>query len=265
MADAFDRPRFAARLRTRALGRRARIVARTGSANDDAWEALRSDGHGATVIALAQTNGRGREGRSWSQVEGRGLALSVALLRGSLRPGGVIPLAAGLAAAHAAHACGVADARLKWPNDVLVGGRKLAGVLCEARRTAEGEAVVIGIGMNVRHAWAEFPPELRGSATSLALAGSTASIEDAAAAFLNAGEALWDRLDSGQAGAVLREWTAACTHWGEWLRVRTPAGPVEGAALRLDDDGALVLRNAAREIRVLAGDVVHVLPADVRP
>ena len=130
MADAFDRTRFLARLGTIRLGRTLLVRESTESTNDDAWDVLATLGDGATVVALAQTRGRGRDGRSWLQVPGRGLALSVALRLGrDARQAGVIPLAAGLAAARAARALGVRDACLKWPNDVLVGGRKLAGVL----------------------------------------------------------------------------------------------------------------------------------------
>ena len=265
MADGFDRSRFTARLGTRRLGRALLVRDSTASTNDDAWTMLAEMGDGAAVIALAQTRGRGRAGRSWEQVPGKGLALSVALHLGcDVRQAGTIPLAAGLAAARAAHALGVTRARLKWPNDVLVYGRKLAGVLCEVRRVphaAQGEvstreAVVIGVGMNVRQAREEFSPALRDVATSLALEGSDASLEDAAAECLNALEPLWDEMQEGDRAAVLAAWSALAPHWGAWLRVRTPAGEVEGIAQRLDVDGGLVLRTVdGRDATVLAGDV----------
>ena len=264
MADDFDRTRFLARLGARTLGRSLRVLASTASTNDDAWDLLAgpdtrsgAPSDGAVVVALEQTHGRGRAGRAWSQVPGRGLALSVVLRLGcDVRQAGVIPLAAGLAAARAAHALGVPGARLRWPNDVLVHGRKLAGVLCEVRRAAGGEAVVIGLGMNVRHTREEFPEELRDRATSLALEGARVGVEDAAAAFLTELEPLWDKLENRDRAAVLAEWSRWGAHWGERVHVRTPAGPVEGVAQRLDDDGGLVLRlDAGAEHTVLAGDV----------
>ena len=263
MAEAFDRSRFVARLGTRRLGRSLLVRESTASTNDDAWEALAELGDGAAVIALAQTRGRGRAGRRWEQVPGKGLALSVALRLGcDVRQAGAIPLAAGLAVARAAHALGVERARLKWPNDVLVEGRKLAGVLCEMRRVPASpggpvaEAVAIGIGMNVRQSRDDFPPELREMATSLALEGSEARLEDAAAACLDALEPLWAELQEGDRAAVLAAWSALSTHWGGWLRVRTPAGEVEGIAQRLDADGGLVLRTIdGRDTTVLAGDL----------
>jgi len=257
LADAFDRARFTARLTARHLGRSLLVRESTASTNDDAWDALAELGDGAAVVALAQTRGRGRAGRSWQHVPGKGLALSVALRLGcDVRQAGVIPLAAGLAAARAVHALGVPSARLKWPNDVLVDGRKLAGVLCEVRRVGGADAVVIGVGMNVLQTREEFAPELRASATSLALEGSDAGIEDAAAGFLGELEPLWNELQEGDRARVLAEWSALAPHWGEWLRVRTPAGLVEGTAQRLDQDGGLVLRTAeGPETTVLAGDV----------
>ncbi len=258
MADGFDRARYTARLGTRRLGQALLVRETTASTNDDAWEALGSLGDGAAVIALTQTAGRGREGRTWSQVPGRGLALSVALRLGcDLRQAGAIPLAAGLAVVRAVHALGVPAARLKWPNDVLVGDAKLAGVLCEVRRApGGGDAVVIGIGLNVAHARDEFPAELRESATSLAIEGAAVGLEEAAAEVLTRLEPLWAELQEGDRGAVMAAWTRWGAHWGQWITVRTPSGPVQGTALRLDDDGALVLRTAEGvEQTVLAGDV----------
>ena len=282
MADDFDRARFTARLGTLRLGRALRVLEITASTNDDAWDALAGPilsmgaGDSVTVVALAQTRGRGRAGRGWTQVPGRGLALSVALrLGGDVRQAGVIPLAAGLAVLQACHALGVHAARLKWPNDVLVNGRKLAGVLCEVRGTHpkegsthpkegsgtrvknwSGAAVVIGVGLNVGHTREEFPEELRDTATSLALEGATASVEDAAAEFLTRLEPLWNELQNRSRAAVLAEWSRWAAHWGEWVLVRTPAGPVEGIAQRLDSDGGLVLRTSTGvETTVLAGDV----------
>jgi len=254
----FDAARFRERLATRRLGQQLVVRAKTESTNDDAWDALGAMGDGVAVIAFEQSRGRGRAGRGWHQVPGKGLALSVAMPLGcDLRQAGVIPLAAGLATLRAAHALGATAARLKWPNDVLVHGKKLAGVLCEVRHTPRGDAAVIGVGMNVLHTRDDFPETLRDSATSLALEGGDAGLADAAAAFLNAMEPLWDEAQEGDRAALLAAWAAQAPHWGEWLRVRTPAGDVEGVAQRLDADGALVLRLASgAETTVLAGDVM---------
>jgi BirA family biotin operon repressor/biotin-[acetyl-CoA-carboxylase] ligase len=257
--SSFDRLRFGERLRTRVIGRTLLVRAETVSTNDDAWAAL-DDGlpDGVTVVADAQTGGRGREGRAWTQVPGRGLALSVALHLGcDPEQAGLIPLAAGLALAESIARFGISP-RLKWPNDVMLESRKLAGLLCERRRRAAGgEAVVIGAGVNVRHAPGDFPVELASIATSLAIAGVAASLEDVAAEFVNALEPRWTELQEGSRAAILEAWSARAAYWGEPVTVRTPAGPLSGVAQRLDKDGALVLRLASgAETRVLAGDLV---------
>src|SRR5262252_9577839 len=134
-AEPFDRPRYEARLATRRLGRTLLVRDTAGSTNDLAWDAL-AEGlpDGVTVIAEAQIEGRGRAGRRWFMAPGRGLALSVALHPGcDRRQAGLLPLVAGLALARALDGLGVA-ADLKWPNDLLVNGRKLSCILAESRR-----------------------------------------------------------------------------------------------------------------------------------
>lgn len=254
----FDRASFVASLTTRRLGRTLLVRESTVSTNDDAWEAWGAGlGDGVTVIAESQTGGRGRAGRSWSHTRGLGLAMSCALHLGcDARQAGVLPLAAGLAVAQACERIGV-PVRLKWPNDVLASGRKLAGVLCEMRRDPRGsDVVVVGIGLDVRQRTEDFPPELRDVATSLAIAGADVSVEHAAAQILSALEPLWNEAQEGDRAAVLAAWSTRAAFWGETVTVRTPTGPVTGVALRLDDDGALVLRSPSGvETKLFAGDL----------
>jgi len=132
----------------------------TTSTNDRARElAMTGAPHGTLVTAAEQTAGRGRQGRAWSAPPGRALLMSLVLRDDHA----LLPLAAGVAVAAT---CG-ADARLKWPNDVLLGGRKVAGILAEGR-PSEGWAVV-GVGVNVAVRPEDFPAELRGRATGLGL------------------------------------------------------------------------------------------------
>ncbi len=268
MADPlFDRGAFEARLRTRFAGRRLIARAEVESTNDVAWEALAQGmPDGTAVVADAQTRGRGRSGRSWRTEPGRGLALSILL-----HPGcpalecagggrGAIPLAAGLALAHALEKLGV-RADLKWPNDLLLGGRKVAGILCESRRSATagetqaGDPVVIGVGVNVREERSDFPAALADVATSLAIEGCETSREEVAAEFLNALEPLWTELAEGDPGVVLEAWKERASFWGRSVRVRTPAGDVTGVARGLDPGGGLVIECDGATVTVLAGDL----------
>lgn len=142
----------------------------TGSTNDRVRErAAAGAAAGTTVIAEYQTEGRGRLGRSWEARAGQALLASV-LLRpaagGAAEAAAVLPLRVGLALAGAIERLIGRPPGLKWPNDLELDGRKVAGILCEAG----GEGVVVGIGVNVAQAEADFPPELRAGATSLRLA-----------------------------------------------------------------------------------------------
>jgi BirA family biotin operon repressor/biotin-[acetyl-CoA-carboxylase] ligase len=261
-AERFDRARFEARLGTRRFGRALLVRDTAASTNDLAWDAL-AEGlpDGVTVIAEAQTRGRGREGRPWFMAPGRGLALSVALHPGcDRRQAGCLPLVAGLALARALDGFGLA-ADLKWPNDLLVRGRKLSGILAESRRLATPDGgtrdlVVIGVGVNVGERPEDFPAELRATATSLAIEGVAASREDVAASFLTALEPLWAELQEGSRAVVLDAWRRRASFWGRPVDARTPAGMLRGIAHDLDPDGALLLRlDDGRVLPVLAGDV----------
>jgi len=259
----FDRAAFTATLATHVLGRTLIARAEVESTNDVLWDALAQDApDGLVVVADAQTRGRGREGRRWHAAPGKGLVLSVGLRAGcGPRPGGTVALVAGLALARALERLGlVAD--LKWPNDLLVQGRKLSGILCESRRLVTvgsetpDEAIVVGVGVNVAETAEDFPGELRETATSLALAGLQASREVVAAGFLNALEPLWAAHEEGGREEVLAAWKRRATFWGRPVTVRTPTGPVSGTARDLDRDGALVIAlPGGREAAIMAGDV----------
>lgn len=259
MADAtFDRARFTAALRTHRLGRTLVVRAEARSTNDVAWEALAEGAaEGAAVVADRQTHGRGRGGHTWHTAPGLGLALSVALFQGcDRRVAGTLPLVAGLALAEGLEQLGV-RAALKWPNDLLLDGRKLAGILCESRRLPRGiDAAVVGVGVNVAQRAEDFPPELRSRATSLALAGSDVTREQVAAAFCTALEPLWAAHEEGGREQVLARWHARAAFWGDTVRVRTPSGEVTGVARGLSPEGALRLATAGGvETLVLAGDL----------
>lgn len=216
--------------------RQARLWAREGAA------------HGAVVIAQAQTAGRGRRGRGWVSSPGAGLWLSI-VLRPAFPPPLYprLPLAAALAAADACQTvCGVPP-RIKWPNDLLLHGRKIAGILAEG----ESSAVVLGIGINVRQRAGDFPPELAGTAGSLEmLTGRTVPLPALEAALLDALEARVDNPD------FLQEYAARCATIGTQVLVAAPEETYAGYAEGIDEAGALLVRDAAGVLRrVLAGDV----------
>lgn len=239
-----------------ALGQPHRALVTVGSTNDVAL-AWAKDGapHGAIVTADAQTAGRGRHGRAWASPPGRHLYLSLVVRLG---PGIAVPpltLAVGVGLCDGLRALGASAAGLKWPNDVLVGGRKLAGVLCESA----GDAVVVGIGVNRDGVAAELPPEVAARAITLAEAVGRPVARDQLLAAVLAGLAPWiERYRGGGLDAIGPAWQARMI---ADLPVITDR--VRGRAVGLDRDGALRVQDADGVIhRVLSGQVEWNPPDD---
>jgi BirA family biotin operon repressor/biotin-[acetyl-CoA-carboxylase] ligase len=226
------------------------VVASTMELAATAARAGAADGH--LVLARRQTAGRGRTGRAWHSADDGGLYLSL-VLRGFADPAAAagLTLAAGLGAADAVRRLGAADVRLKWPNDVLLGERKVAGLLAEW--VGDGAAVV-GIGLNVGQP--SFPAELAAIATSVALAtGAAPDPQRALETLLEAlGEAVAAFRERGLAW-VVPEWTARSGLWGRRCTVAGTAGTLR----RLDPDGSVVLEEDDGAERVLTAGAVELL------
>lgn len=226
------------------------VVAETGSTNADL---LACPAEGAVLVAESQTAGRGRLGRSWVSPPRAALTFSV-LLRPRIPVSrlGWLPLLAGIAVATAVRDVG---ADLKWPNDVLVGGRKLAGILAE--RSPAGD-VAIGIGINVSMSAAELPPPSPGAlpATSLAIEGAAVGREALLIGVLTEFERRYGTVP-------VDEYRRLCATLGRQVRVELPGDrTLTGVAEDVDDDGRLLVRDeGGQRHTVAAGDIVHLRPA----
>ena len=230
-----------------------RLVAETKSTNADVAAAAREGApEGTVIVAEHQTAGRGRLDRTWEAPRSSGLAMSALVRPQELDPARWpwIPLMAGLAVADAVRAVGLGP-RLKWPNDVEIGGRKLAGILVERVETTDGPAAVIGIGLNVVMSSDQLPVP---TATSLLLEGSAATRNDVLAGVLTGLTTHYGLLRADPAG--LREaYLAVCGTVGSTVRVMLPDDVVlTGAATDVDEYGRLVVDGRP----ITAGDVVHV-------
>ena len=258
----FNKPRFSWNLRTDYVGRRFVYRPSTESTMDDARRMLQRFRleSGAVVLAEAQTAGRGRAGRHWVSPPDVNLYFTLVIYA---QPDGarplayVTPLAIALAAEEMAAAAGrTLRADLKWPNDVLVGGKKLAGVLIETTETGSGEQVaLVGVGINVNLDVAAHP-ELAGVATSLkeALAVEVAR-EELLARFCNHFEALYEQALAGSR-APLQAWRERLVTLGREVVATGARETIRGVAVDVDEDGALVIAQAdGRRVRVEAGDV----------
>jgi BirA family transcriptional regulator, biotin operon repressor / biotin---[acetyl-CoA-carboxylase] ligase len=248
------------------LWRQLDVVERTGSTNADlAARASAEDlAEGVVLTTDDQVAGRGRLGRTWTAPARSGLAISVLLTPREVDTGrwSWLPLLTGLAVVDMLQrVCGL-PAVLKWPNDVLVGERKLSGILAERLQIGSGPAVVVGTGLNVSLHADELPVP---TATSLLIEGSaTTDREVLLRAYLRALEHRYDRWRSAAGDARASDIAAAyresCSTIGREVKVSLPTGEVvEGLADGVDDSGRLLLRDPAGLTRALAaGDVVHV-------
>jgi BirA family biotin operon repressor/biotin-[acetyl-CoA-carboxylase] ligase len=196
---------------------------------------------GRVLVADHQSAGRGRLGRTWESPPGTSLLFSVLVRDIAPDRAPLTGLAAGVAVARSVDGI---DPTLKWPNDVLVGGRKLAGILGEL--APGGAYVVVGIGVNVRQTREELPPDVK--ATSLALEGADVRRDDLLVSILGCLDRLLDGSD------WMDEYRSLCSTIGTRVRVQTSSGPAEGTVDGVRDDGALIVDGTA----VTAGDVVSV-------
>lgn len=251
------------------LGGQRIDLAMCASTNDEAARMARAGAqHGTVVIAERQTSGRGRDGRPWASPPGRGLYLS-AVLRPPLPLADVPPmtLAIGVGVCDAVRATGV-PGTLKWPNDMLVGSRKLAGVLVEAQSQGPRlEAVIVGIGVNLTaFEPGEVPPEIAARAISLEeAAGAPIDRESFIAALLAHVEHWVDHYTAVGLEDVIPAWTDRMAH-GLRARAIVDGAAVVGMMAGLDGDGSLLLRDADDMIhRVRSGDVEAITAPTVAP
>ncbi len=238
------------------------VVASTGSTNADLL--ARGGPEGQVLVAEEQTAGRGRLGRSWTSVPGASLTFSV-LLRPSSVPlarRGWLSLLTGGAVASAVRSAAGVSAELKWPNDVLVGGRKLAGILAE--QSTDGSAVVVGVGLNVAAPPDALPLSPTGlPATSLLVEGADIAREPLLTEVLHHLERWYQAFRSDPDPArtgLLDVYRSLCGTLGRSVRVELPVGRVlTGVAEDIDTGGRLLVRadSEATVTPVSAGDVIH--------
>ncbi|MFL5311422.1 MAG: biotin--[acetyl-CoA-carboxylase] ligase [Myxococcales bacterium] len=249
-------------LGTAEIGRIIHHHAELTSTNDEAHRLAELGArHGEVVIAELQTEGRGRRGRPWLSPPGKSIALSV-VLRPSISAARApeVALAAAVAVCEAARELGAPTARIKWPNDVECGDRKLAGLLTELR--VDGERVrhvVLGVGLNCGQLAEDFPDELVDQATSLRIERGEEVPRALACARLLEALDEWLALHEVEGFAPVRDrWRQLSSTLGRRVRVELEPGVLEGDALDLADDGALLVRTKDEALtRVMAGDVSH--------
>lgn len=246
-------------LRTRSFGHSALFLKKTESTNDVALQLARDGApEGTLVNAESQTKGRGRMGRSWATTPGKSLAFSILLwprLRNEELP--EITLAAAVAVARTLEGHRLKP-RIKWPNDILLDGKKVCGILTETGPKKDKMVpVVLGVGINLNQAGADFPKEIRGTATSFyRSSGRKVDRRIFLQKLLFQLEETYHWVVERRFPKVLGEWRKRSSTLGHQVKVVQPHRSFYGQAVDIDEKGALLVRNDIGQVeRVTSGDV----------
>jgi BirA family biotin operon repressor/biotin-[acetyl-CoA-carboxylase] ligase len=245
-------------LATRELGRTLHHYDELDSTNVKAFELAHEGGfHGEVIVAEHQTAGKGRRGRSWVSPPGKSLAMSV-IVRPEIPPSRApeLTLVTAVALAETLKDSGV-DARIKWPNDVQIAGKKVAGILTELSADTERvHFVILGIGVNLNVLAAEFPAEISEIATSILVAKNQPVHRALFVAALLAKLESWLDVWTEDGFAPIRDaWKSLTSTLGQDVVVRAEGKELRGVAEDIDESGALLLRVGNKLERILSGDV----------
>jgi BirA family biotin operon repressor/biotin-[acetyl-CoA-carboxylase] ligase len=256
--DPLDPERIGAYLPTQWLGSRVIVFESTASTNDVAAEYARNPAsHGLVILAEEQTAGRGRGGHAWLAARGQSLLASIVIVNPSI-PLGRVGLAASVAAARTAGS----RARIKWPNDVTIQGKKVCGILLEHRSYGSHEAAILGLGINCHQAPSDFPPSLRGTATSLDLANPGRTDRNLWLCRLLMELESWLHRADGESAAVVAAWKQRCLQFGHRVALRYNGQRFDGQCLGVDPDQGLILKLDHGGIRHFSATQSHIIRED---
>lgn len=247
-------------LNTSIMGRRILYREEVTSTQDEAGEvARRGAEEGVVVISERQTKGRGRKGRLWASPPREGVYFST-ILRPNLRPSQIIqiPLIAGVAVCKAIRRVTPLEPRIKWPNDITIGGKKVAGILAEMSCDIDRvDHIVLGIGVNVNTQCSLLPEPTRGIATSLAeKCGEYVSRVRLVQCLLAEFDALYLTFLASGFATLREEWKALDSTVGSWVKVTDGNEEMKGKALDIDGEGFLLVRKENGDVkRIISGDV----------
>jgi len=250
-------------LKTKKIGRVAYYFDSINSTQNQAMKmTLDSKNNGAIVIAQKQTGGKGRLGRKWISPKG-GIWLSVILHpEFDISVATLFPIASALALSNALEKCFDIKPELKWPNDITIKGKKVAGILVDASLESNKiENVVLGVGINFDVNIKEIEKDLKNTpnfygVSSLRKFKKNTTPVRLVQTFLVELEKIFDLLNVGQTKKIIKEWTKRSSTIGKNVELTTKEGKISGKAIKIDDDGALVISDK-KNTRVIAGDIIH--------
>jgi len=253
----FSKDEVSRGLETLVVGKRVFVFESIDSTNQCA-KTLADTGavDGTVVVADHQTSGRGRQGRTWESPPNSNLLLSIILrLPAEKQDAGLLTFLAAVSVARALEAVTSLHVECKWPNDLLLNGKKCCGILLE--NSFQGGRLlysVVGVGININQA--EFPGTLKNVATSIAVeTGKLHERLEILRAILRSFDSLYREMHNSGFDRILREWNSRCTMFGRRVALESADRPVAGIAVGLSPDGGLVLQTSEGERVVHAGDI----------
>lgn len=265
-ADSLARHHVLPLMRNKVLGQAAYLFKPTTTSTNADMIEQESQGapHGALIVADCQTAGKGRHMRAWLSPPSVGLYVSI-LLRPKmpLAQAPLIGLAAAGAAAIAIEQLAGIRPQIKWPNDLLLNERKVAGILMESQLQPDGRySVVVGLGVNVNTSRQDLPERSRFPASSIRIeSGSRVSRAALLVGWLEPLESAIDLLEQGRSNPILRQWRDYAYRINQPVTVLASGHPITGTLLGTDPDGALLLQTSnGKTERILSGDL---LPNDL--
>ena len=226
-------------LRTKELGKNIEYYNRLDSTNTEAWELVGEDeNHGTIVITENQTNGKGQKNKTWGMVPGKSLVFSLILTKNyPIDHSGLICLSVSLALNESLNKRGL-DAQLKWPNDLLIDGKKIGGILCETKiEKNDIKNMVIGVGVNVNESIAEHDESIQKNLTTMfEVSKHPHQRELIVAEFINSFELMLNKL-STEPNQIIEEWLDKCMHLNEKILFLQNEKILEGVFCGLDNNG----------------------------
>jgi BirA family biotin operon repressor/biotin-[acetyl-CoA-carboxylase] ligase len=237
-------------LKTVRIGKDVLVYASTSSTNDAAWHyAANKKNDGLAVFAEEQSAGRGRGSNKWVSPKGQSVLCSILLLNETSKPE-MLTLAAAVAVAEAIGYCGSKQAQIKWPNDILIGGKKIAGILIESKRSKGRFNYVIGIGINCHQKKDSFPSDLRQTATSIDIESKTTCDRISLAKRLLVSLDEWLVEVKKDSRAVLDRWYQLGTQLGRRVTLQYNRRNFTGRILGIDPSEGLIVQLERGGIRM---------------
>ena len=250
-------------LKTKKIGKIAYYFDSINSTQNQAMKMTSdSKNNGAIVIAQKQTGGKGRLGRKWISPKG-GIWLSIIFYpEFDISVVTLFPIASALALSNALEKCFDIKPELKWPNDITIKGKKVAGILVDASLESNKiENLVLGVGINFDVKIKQIEKDLKNTPNFYGVSSLRKFKKDTTPVhlvqtFLVELEKIFDLLNVGQTKKIIKEWTKKSSTIGKNVELITKEGKITGKAVKIDDDGALVISNK-KNTRVIAGDIIH--------